>query len=114
MSRKNRNKNWKKKYFDEKPTEPRLRPETKKSIWALAFLGIAAVLILARFANAGPFGNFLYRIFENLFGWGYYLLPAIFLVLAGGFLASERQRIYQITFLGAGLFILSVLGLIDI
>ncbi|PIP92389.1 cell division protein FtsK, partial [Candidatus Wolfebacteria bacterium CG18_big_fil_WC_8_21_14_2_50_39_7] len=38
----------------------------------------------------------------------------IFLVLAGVFLTSERQRIYQITFLGAGLFTLAGLGLIDI
>jgi len=114
MSRKNRDKNWRKKHFDEKPTEPRLHPETKKSIWALVFFGIAAVLILASLESAGPLGSFLYGFFEKLFGWGYYLLPAIFLVLAGVFLASERQRIYQITFLGAGLFTLAGLGLIDI
>jgi len=105
MSRKNREK---------KLAEPRLHPETKKSIWALVFFGIAAVLTLASFNSAGPLGNFLYRFFEKLFGWGYYLLPLIFLVLAGVFLASERRRIYQITFLGAGLFILAGLGLIDI
>ena len=114
MSRKNRQKNFRKKFFEEKPSEPRLHPETKKSIWALVFFGIAALLILASFENAGPLGNFLYDFFEKLFGWGYYLLPAIFLVLAGVFLASERQRIYQITFLGAGLFTLAGLGLIDI
>ncbi|OIO65567.1 hypothetical protein AUJ30_00810 [Candidatus Wolfebacteria bacterium CG1_02_39_135] len=83
-------------------------------MWAIVFLGIAAVLILASFKSAGPFGNFLYLFFEKLFGRGYYLLPAIFLVLAGVFLTSERQRIYQITFLGAGLFTLAGLGLIDI
>jgi len=114
MSRKNREKKWKKKYFDEKSKEPRLHPETKKSIWAIVFLGIAAILILASFKSAGPFGDFLYRFFEKLFGWGYYLLPLIFLVLSAVFLASERQRIYKITFLGATLFVLAGLGLIDI
>jgi len=107
MSKKNHRKKYREKWFEEKPKEPRLHPETKKSIWAIVFLGIAAVLILASFKSAGPFGNFLYLFFEKLFGRGYYLLPAIFLVLAGVFLTSERQRIYQITFLGAGLFTLA-------
>ncbi len=114
MSRRNYKKKYKDKWFDEKPKEPRLHPETKKSILAIVFLGIAAILILASFKSAGPFGNFLYLFFEKLFGWGYYLLPLIFLVLSGVFLASERQRIYKITFLGAILFVLAGLGLIDI
>ncbi len=105
-----RNKKKSEGYFE----EFRLHPETKKSIWAVIFFGVAAILILARFQNAGPFGNFLYRFFEKLFGWGYYLLPLIFLVLAGVFLASERRKIYQITSIGAVLFVISGLGLIDI
>jgi len=114
MSRKNREKSWKKKYFEEKARELRLHPDTKKSIWALIFLAAAAVLILAGFNSAGPFGNFLYSIFETLFGWGYWLLPLIFLALSGFFFFSERQKIHALTFVGAGLFVLSGLGLIDI
>lgn len=118
MSKKKRYKNFKKKSsrksFYKKPAEPLLHPDTKKSIWALIFLGVAVVLVLAGFASAGPLGNFVYDFFEKVFGWGYYLLPLIFLILSGVFLTSERQRIYKITFFGAGLFILSGLGLIDI
>src|SRR3989344_549883 len=91
-----------------------LHHETKKSVWAVIFSTIAIILFLARFRNAGPVGSFFYDIFEWLFGVGYYLLPAIFLVMAGVFLASERRRIYKITFIGAILFVLSGLGLIDI
>ena len=94
--------------------ELRLHPETKKSIWAIAFLGIAVILFLASFQNAGPFGEFLYKIFSNLFGLGYYLLPLIFLVMSGVFFTSERRKIYGITFVGAILFVLSSLGLIDV
>ena len=49
--------------------ESKLHPDTKKAFgrW---FFGIAAVLVLASFKNAGPLGNFLFRIFEGLFGWG--------------------------------------------
>ena len=117
MARKNRERNSKKKQtikIKEELEELRLHPETKKSIWAVAFFGVAAILVLASFQNAGPLGGFLYRVFNNLFGWGYYLLPLIFLIIAGVFLTSERRRIYKITFLGAILFVLAGLGLIDI
>ncbi|TRZ64986.1 MAG: DNA translocase FtsK [Spirochaetia bacterium] len=117
MSKKNRQKNFKnssKNRFEEKNFEPRLHAETKKSILAVVFLGVAAVLILASFNNAGPFGNFLYKIFEKLFGWGYYLLPLIFFIMSGFFFASKDQKINSITFLGAAIFVLSGLGLIDI
>jgi len=113
MSRKNREKNWKR-HFEEKPAEARLYPETKKSVWAVIFFGMAAILILASLESAGPAGNFLYSFFEKLFGWGYYLLPLIFLVLSGVFLASERRKIYAVTFLGATIFVLAGLGLVDI
>ncbi len=105
MSKRNRDKNY---------WQPQLHNETKKSIWAIIFLGIAVILILAGFNAAGPFGNFLYNIFEKLFGWGYWLLPIMFLSLGGVFLASDRQRVYKTSLFGALLFVLSGLGLIDI
>lgn len=92
----------------------RLHPDTKKSIWAVVFIGISIILVLAKFQKAGPLGDFTYRAFDYFFGWGYYLLPIILLILAGVFLTSERRKIYQITFIGAILFVLSGLGLIDI
>ncbi len=92
----------------------RLHPETKKSIWAVILFGVAAILLLAGFQNAGPAGNFLYGIFQSLFGWGYYLLPLVLAVMGGVFLTSERRKIYGVTFVGAGLFVLSGLGLIDV
>ena len=91
-----------------------LHPETKKSIWAIVSFGVAAILLLASFQNAGPAGNVLYGVFQSLFGWGYYLLPLVLVVIGGVFLTSERRKIYGITFFGAGLFVLSGLGLIDV
>lgn len=91
-----------------------LHPDTKKSIWAIAFFGIALILILSRFAYAGPVGDFLYSSLYYLFGIGYYLLPLILFVLSGLLLASEHRRIYKMTFIGAIVFILSNLGLIEI
>lgn len=123
MSRKKNKKNKKEKsshFFDDFHSVnddnryERLHPETKKSVWAVIFIGIAIILFLASFKSAGPFGNFTYAVFEKLFGLGFYLLPLIFLIVAGVFLASERRRIYAVTFLGAIIFVLAGLGLIDI
>ena len=98
----------------ESNNEMRLHPDTHKSVWAVVFIGVAIILFLASFQKAGPVGGFFYILFNDLFGWGYYLLPLVCLVIAGVFLSSERRRVYQITFLGAGLFVLADLGLIDI
>ncbi|MEK9154578.1 MAG: DNA translocase FtsK 4TM domain-containing protein [Patescibacteria group bacterium] len=118
MSRKHKDKNRRKEKSEEKKNsdffESRLHPETKKSVWAIIFLGVSIILLLAKFQNAGPAGNLFYDIFESLFGWGYYLLPLIFLIMAGVFLSSERRKIYGITFIGAVLFVLAGLGLIDL
>lgn len=91
-----------------------LHPDTKKGVWAIIFLGVSAILLLARFGGAGPIGKFFYGVFNKLFGVGYYLLPLIFLVMAIVFLTSERRKISRITFIGAFIFVIASLGLIDI
>lgn len=91
-----------------------LHPDTKKSIWAIAFFGLALILILSRFAYAGPAGNMLYSSLHYLFGIGYYLLPLTLFILSGLLLASEHRRMYKMTFIGALIFVLSTLGLIEI
>lgn len=91
-----------------------LHPDTKKSIWAVALLGAALLLSLAGFRKAGPAGEFLFSVLEMFFGWGYFVLPASLTIVAIVFLTSGRERIVGITLLGAGLIVLSILGLIDV
>jgi len=92
----------------------RLHPDTKKSVFAIGFLALALIFILARFRNAGPVGDYAYNFFNWLFGVGYFLLPLILIIMAAVFLTSERRKIFGITFIGAAIFVLSSLGLIDI
>jgi len=92
----------------------RLHPDTKKSVFAIGFLALALILILARFGKSGPVGEYAYNFFDWLFGVGYFLLPLIFIIMAVVFLTSERRRIFGVTFVGAAAFVLSSLGLIDI
>lgn len=116
MSLKNKKKNGAQNAKNKEPKEPLLRSDTKKSIWAVIFLAISMILLLASFQSAGLVGGFLYRFFENLFGWGYYLLPLTFLIMAGVFLTSEHEhrRIHKMVFIGAVIFIFAGLGLLDL
>ena len=111
---KNKNKQKNKAAVNKPREEFLLHPDTKKSIWAVVFLMVALVLLLASFSKAGPLGDFVFGVLERVFGLGYYILPLIFVIMAGVFFASERRRIYKITFIGATIFVLASLGLIDI
>ena len=94
--------------------EPRLRPETKNSIWAISFICVAVVLVLAWFSIAGPAGATIYSGLNTLLGWGYLILPATLLFAAAVFLLSRQKRILATTLIGSTLLILSVLGLIEL
>jgi S-DNA-T family DNA segregation ATPase FtsK/SpoIIIE len=94
--------------------EPRLHAETKNSIWAISFICVAAVLVLAWFSIAGPAGALIYSGLDTLLGWGYLILPATLLFAAAVFLLSRQKRILATTLIGSTLLILSVLGLIEL
>ncbi len=94
--------------------EHKLHPETKSSLWAVVLAGLGIIFFLAGFQKAGPGGEFLYGIFKTLLGLGYFAFPTTLMVVAGIFLISQQKRFMGITLLGAFLFILSVLGMIDI
>lgn len=93
---------------------PRLHPEAKKSIWAAVFFGIAAILILAAFAKAGPAGNAIYEGLTILFGLGYFILPLAMLFASGMLIFSEKERVVSMTLVGCGIFVLAALGLIEL
>lgn len=91
-----------------------LHPATRRSIWGITAIGIGVILILAKTRHAGPFGEFIAKIFEALIGWGYLILP-ISLVVAGTSLILTRRKRPPITaFIGIIILILSSLGTIHI
>jgi len=97
---------------EEKP--PRLKRETVRSIWAIALLGVAMILVLAGFAKAGPAGEAILRGLTFLVGWGYPILPIGLLLVAGVLLTSGEKNIVSVAFIGAGLMMFALLGLIEI
>ncbi|HVN26601.1 MAG TPA: DNA translocase FtsK [Candidatus Paceibacterota bacterium] len=96
------------------PQEPRLHSETKNSIWAISFLCVAIILILAGFAKAGPAGAAIYQGLHALFGWGYFILPTTLFFAAVVLLSAGRRRIVGMTLLGSVLLMLSFLALIEL
>ncbi len=99
---------------DEDESWLRLHPDTTRSIWAVAFLGVALILTLAGFHKAGPAGDALYSALDYLLGWGYFILPLSLFATAIVFFTADRRRVMGITLLGAAFLVLSALGLIQI
>ncbi|MDD5547814.1 MAG: DNA translocase FtsK [Candidatus Pacebacteria bacterium] len=93
-----------------------INPETERSILGIFLVAVAIIFILASIDKAGPAGEFVFNILSKLFGLGYYLIPLISLIVAVVFLSEKKDNLktLSLTFTGAGLFILSGLGLIDI
>ncbi len=103
-----------KKKESEENAVSRLHPETKKTILAIAAIGAALVLSLAYFHQSGPAGEYLRTAGIALLGIGYLVLPLSLLIVAGVFLFTDKHHFLLVAFSGAGGFLLSVLGLIDI
>ena len=110
-----------KKKLKSKPTRPEpkkplfdLEDQTKKAILAILFFSFAVIILLSIWQKAGPFGEFVYKIFNYLFGWGYFILPVVFLMMAYEFLKSRRDHIYFATIFGAFLFLVSTLGIFEL
>jgi len=91
-----------------------IHPDVKKTIWIVFCLGIAILFILAGAGQAGPWGANVFGVLDKFFGWGYYLLPVIFFIVAFSLIAPERKRILWLTVVAGILFVASGLGVIDI
>lgn len=98
----------------EREKEASLHPDAQKSIVAVFCIAIAAILLLSRFEKAGPAGNSIYWIANDLLGWGYYLLPATFVAIALVLVMTERKKVLVTSMIGGTTLILSALGFIDI
>lgn len=93
---------------------PLVSAETKNSIIAIFLLGVAALLLLSAFHKAGPVGEFAYLILTKVFGWGYYLLPTIAIIVAATFFLSKQRVFITTSVIGSVMFVISGLGLLDI
>lgn len=97
------------------PESP-LNVEIKNSIYAILFLCLSLILVLSAWELAGPVGRGVFKIFDYLLGWGYFVLPVLFLLMALNFLRSlsEKINLNFFTFQGCFFVLLSVLSVLEI
>ncbi len=92
----------------------KLKSETKNSIFAIIFFVLAIFFSLAAFSLAGKAGNLIYKIFYLLFGFGYALLPILFILLGGSFLKAQKIKMGWLRTTSSLLFLFSGLGMVSI
>ncbi|KKU48776.1 hypothetical protein A3H10_00070 [Candidatus Uhrbacteria bacterium RIFCSPLOWO2_12_FULL_46_10] len=87
-------------------------PGTAEGLIVIGLLVLAGVSALSLLELAGPFGRFLNQALEIMFGWGAWLAPLYFLVIAAMRLQKTPRR--GIITLGFSFFVLSALALLDL
>lgn len=103
-----------KKDQNEDTVKPLIKDETRYGIYGLVSLVLSFFLILSAIHKAGSAGIFIYKSFSFLFGFGYFLLPIIGIILGISLFRSQRPQVAMWhTISGTALF-LSSLGLLHI
>jgi len=91
-----------------------LQPETVHGIFTVVSFVLALFLVLGSVGFAGIVGDKVYQGLSFLLGIGYWLLPLLLVLLAISFIKSLQRSLALPQTIGAIIFIISGLGLIDI
>ena len=91
-----------------------LHPDTRANVAAIILAGVAVLLLLAKWQQAGPAGRFIADAITALFGLGYLILPAILLCAAALLLFSERRGVLKTVLAGMVVTLLASLGLLEV
>jgi S-DNA-T family DNA segregation ATPase FtsK/SpoIIIE len=91
-----------------------LQTQTKHGIIAIVFFVFALFFLMSAFNITGVAGLFLYDKLHYLLGVGYFLLPALLVLLGYSFFKSETPNIGWRNAVGGVMFLLASEGIIDI
>ncbi len=91
-----------------------LKEEARYSIWGIGFIVFGAIMVLSIFEMAGIVGTFIFQALHSLFGFGYYLLPILLVVIGVSFLKKQRPQLARFHVIFAIITLLTSLGLLDI
>jgi DNA segregation ATPase FtsK/SpoIIIE, S-DNA-T family len=92
----------------------KLKDETMSWIFAVTFFVLFIIFVLAPLGMAGRVGDKAYSILKELFGFGYFLLPILSILLSVSSAKSIKPSFGTLRALGSGLFFLSSLALLDL
>lgn len=85
--------------------------ETRNSILGILAIILSVISVLSFFDMAGRGGQLFSSISKSLFGWGFFIIPFAFALLAVAFIKSISRKIYTSAVFGTALFVLSILGI---
>lgn len=88
--------------------------ETLDGILGIFSIVLAIFLLLSAFSLAGRAGEVVYNWLSYFFGFGYYILPIVFVMLSLSFLREHERELAIPHILGSIVFFTSVLGLINL
>jgi len=91
-----------------------LGEETRRAILGITFLVLGVFFILAFFRAAGAAGKLTYNWLSSLVGIGYFLVPALLVVLGISTLKALKEKFSPLKIAAGGVFLLSALGIADI
>lgn len=91
-----------------------ISPETKKGIFVFLLLIIGFLSFLALFDLSGAMGRAMMRGMKWLFGWLYFLIPFVLIVLGFLLLNAQKYIIRTRHYIGLLLFLLSSTGLMNL
>jgi len=120
VSTKNKEKEGERREAQKRERWLELDPEIRDNILAISLSALALILILSFFNLAGPWGKAIFKVFDYLLGWGYFILPLLLLIIAFSFFHSlssslaKKIKFNSLTFLGIVLILLSSLSLLEI
>ncbi len=91
-----------------------LKEETTESVWGIGFIVLGLLILLSIFRLAGVAGDFIYKILNSFFGFGYFLLPIILGIIGVSFLRKGRIDVARLHSAMGLSVLLSTLGIMDI
>ncbi len=93
---------------------PVLKEETVGWIFAISFFAVFILSMLASVGAAGSVGDAVFRALKILFGFGYFLIPLVFLMLSVSFARSIKHSFDTARTVGTLLFFFSSLAFLDL
>ena len=91
-----------------------LHPETMRGIVAIVLFLAAVVLMLAFSGLGGKGGEIASSVIHKILGKGFLLVPISLILASLSIFTSLHERFYAPTFIGSGLFLVSIEGILHL
>ena len=92
----------------------KVKPTIAREIWAIFYFVVAALTVLSLQGAFGFLGDLWVNFLSPIIGWGIYVLPGVFVLLAGMMFFSKKVSFGSSRILGLFLFVVSILSILHL